>query len=76
MEDIHSWYPQDTVFSKILEHLSHHATFLIHNRFIYIKKHDTLVLCIPQVIMKGHRLTKSIIDHGYMALGHLGSDKT
>jgi hypothetical protein len=30
MEDICSGYPQDTMFSKILEHPSHYAMFLIH----------------------------------------------
>jgi RNase H-like domain found in reverse transcriptase/Integrase zinc binding domain len=76
MEDIHLGYPQDTVFSKILEHPAHHTTFSIHNRFIYFKKQDTLVLCMPRVIVKGHRLTKSIIDHGHTSLGHLGPNKT
>jgi hypothetical protein len=54
MDDICLGYPQDTVFSKILEHPSYHANFSIHDGLIYFKKHDTLVLCIPQVIMKGH----------------------
>jgi Integrase zinc binding domain len=76
MEDICSGYPQDTVFSKILEHPSHHPKFSIHDGFIYFKKQDTLVLYIPQVIVKGHRLTESIIDHGHTSLGHLGPDKT
>jgi hypothetical protein len=74
MEDICLGYLQDTIFSKILEHLSHHANFSIHDGLI--KKHDTLVLCIPQVIMKGHRLTEAIIDHGHMSLSHLGTEKT
>jgi hypothetical protein len=38
MEDIHSGYPQDTVFSKILGHPAHHTMFSIHDRFIYFKK--------------------------------------
>jgi hypothetical protein len=76
MEDIRLGYPQDTIFSKILEHLSHHANFSIHNGLIYFKKHDTLVLCIPRVIVKGYRLTEAIIDHGHMSLGHLGTEKT
>jgi hypothetical protein len=47
MEDIHSGYPQDTMFSKILEHPTHHTTFSIHDGFIYFKKQDTIVLCVP-----------------------------
>jgi Integrase zinc binding domain len=76
MDGICSGYPQDTIFSKILEHLSHHAKFLIHNSLIYFKKHDMLVLCVPRVIVMGHRLTKSIIDHGHTSLSHLGLEKT
>jgi hypothetical protein len=38
MEDIRSGYPQDTVFSKILEHPTHYTMFSIHDRFIYFKK--------------------------------------
>jgi hypothetical protein len=76
MEDICSGYLQDTVFSKILEHPTHHTTFSIHDRFIYVKKQDTIALCVPRVIVKGHRLTESIIDHGHTSLRHLGPDKT
>jgi hypothetical protein len=76
MEDICLGYPQDTIFSKILEHPSQHANFSIHDGLIYFKRHDMLVLCIPRVIMKGHRLTKAIIDHGHTSFGHLGMEKT
>jgi hypothetical protein len=34
------------------------------------------VLCIPEGLFKGRRVTEIIIDHGHNTIGHLGTRKT
>ena len=72
------FYPQDKIYSKILENPKVHMRFGIKQRLIFTKNNLSRdVICIsPKAIHKGKQLIEIIIDHAHNIIGHFGQFKT
>jgi hypothetical protein len=70
-------YEGDDLFKKILLNPSHFERFEVDSGKIYTKNGvDERVLCLPNSLLKGRRVTEIAIDQAHKVLGHKATRKT
>jgi len=62
------------LFSKVLANINQFDNFIIENELLYRKNHSGAhLLCVPDVILEGRKVTEFIIDHAHKVVGHFSS---
>lgn len=70
-------YSKDHLFSKIVEHPTHHKQFRVRDGIVeHLTASNRWVLCVPNILHGQKRLAQLIIDHAHTMLGHMGATKT
>jgi hypothetical protein len=77
LSEIREGYRHDTIYNKIIDNVSHHASFTEQDGILYCKNRaGERVMCIPRVVMNKRRITEMVIDQAHTTLGHFGTQKT
>ncbi|KAF9439609.1 hypothetical protein P691DRAFT_690243, partial [Macrolepiota fuliginosa MF-IS2] len=69
-------YTSDASFKNVVVKLKEYKNFVLKDDLIYLKENNTEVLCIPQVLVKGHSIHELIISKAHSILAHLSAQKT
>ncbi|KAJ3482856.1 hypothetical protein NLI96_g6704 [Meripilus lineatus] len=78
MSEVKNQYWKDNFFREILKNPKHHKNFDIHEGLVFLRDHNKLLLCIPNIAVhsRGRNLREIIITHAHSLLAHLGANKT
>ncbi len=73
---IRNKYSSDPLFRKILAQSKDFRNFEVEDGLIFLKMEDCKLLCIPDLVHKGHSMKEIVIDEAHSLLAHLGARKT
>ncbi|VDB94410.1 unnamed protein product [Peniophora sp. CBMAI 1063] len=77
ISSIRTGYDKDSLFGKVLAKPGEYSAFRLQNRLLYTRnRSNEEVLCIPQSLHRGRRLTEIAMDQAHTTIGHMGSFRT
>ena len=69
-------YKGDPFFKMILDSPKTYRNFEQRDGYIVLKSQDRSVICIPDVMVDGHKARERLIAQAHLVLAHLGAAKT
>ena len=76
LKELCNKYSEDSFFKMVIEKPTDYCNFEVKNGLIYLKERESLLLCIPRVLIHGRSAREIVISEAHSLLAHLGTTKT